>query len=69
MENTLTLLYAQNEQIEPVCREKLVTYIKAIDEKGMKSVKDFFLEAIANFKAKFPTEYEASDLPSILPST
>ena len=32
----------------------------------MKQVKEFFFDAVTNFKNKFPTEYEASNLKAIL---
>lgn len=68
LEKTLALLYGQNSEIEPVCRDKLVEFIKGIDEKLMKTVKDFFMEAIENFKGKYPNEYNASNLKLLAPS-
>jgi hypothetical protein len=68
LEKTFTLLYVKKDEVEPVCREKLTAYIKGVDEKTMKSVKDFFLEAITNFKVKYPAEFETADLESLLPA-
>jgi len=59
----LTFLYgASGTEIDPICRDKFVEYIKSIDEKTMKNVKEFFVDAIALFKTKSPAEFEASNL-------
>lgn len=65
MENTLGLLYGHDSEIDAVCRDKLLEYIQGIDEKQMKSVKEFYLDAVKNFKMKFPSEYETSNLKTL----
>jgi hypothetical protein len=65
MEKTLALLYGPNSEIDAICRDKLLEYIKGIDDKQMKAVKEFFLEAVENFKTKFPNEYETSNLKTL----
>lgn len=51
--------------MQQICQDKFVEYISNIDEKTMKSTKDFFMDTIIGFKNKFPTEFEASNLNTL----